>query len=207
MFWGCLFALLSCTSSPMLPLSRRFKVIWVAFPSVTSGVNGVEDAAEDGVKVMDSCPVRPWELGKTWGKSVVLQLPSTSYFLHVFCHPKKKKTGHGFGGTHCDHWNVEDFHLILRGKNLSHLGKATLKLQMCESSPPQTPNGVIWKDVHWYLTRFNISISMTICEQIDNCSLAALPRTLPGAFFQRCQIVWKIARGWQRWKNCGIEAS
>ena len=72
---------------------------------------------------------------------------------------------------------------------------------------PQTPNGVIWKDVHWYLTRFNISISMTICEQIDNCSLAALPRTLPGAFFQRCQIVWKIARGWQRWKNCGIEAS
>lgn len=91
MFWGCLFALLSCTSSPMLPLSRRFKVIWVAFPSVTSGVNGVEDAAEDGVKVMDSCPVRPWELGKTWGKSVVLQLPSTSYFLHVFCHEKKNR--------------------------------------------------------------------------------------------------------------------
>lgn len=91
MFWGCLFALLSCTSSPMLPLSRRFKVIWVAFPSVTSGVNGVEDAAEDGVKVMDSCPVRPWELGKTWGKSVVLQLPSTSYFLHVFCHEKKNQ--------------------------------------------------------------------------------------------------------------------
>lgn len=122
MFWGCLFALLSCTSSPMLPLSRKFKVIWVAFPSVTSGVNGVEDAAEDDVKVMDNCPVRPWELGKTWGKSVVLQLPSTSYFLHVFCH-EKKKTGHGFGGTHCDHWNAEDVHLILRGKNLSHLRK------------------------------------------------------------------------------------
>ena len=48
----------------MLPLSRRFKVIWVAFPSVTNGVNGVEDAAEDGVKVMDNCPGSPLVLGK-----------------------------------------------------------------------------------------------------------------------------------------------
>ncbi len=71
----------------------------------------------------------------------------------------------------------------------------------------------------WYVERFelisdkvHISISMMTCEQIDNFSLEAakslaLPRTLPGAFFQRCQIVWKIAQGWQRWKNSGIEAS
>ena len=91
MFWGCLLALLSCISCPMLPLSRKFKVIWVAFPSETSGVNGVEDAAEDGVKVMDSCPVRPWELGKhvkLHGFAVALHL---LVFTFIFCHEKQNR--------------------------------------------------------------------------------------------------------------------
>ncbi len=144
MCWVCFFALLSCTSSPMLPLSRRFKVIWVAFPSVTNGVNGVEDAAEDGVKVMDNCPGSPLVLGKHEKLRGFAVAMLGFWYLSVLvfmCFFATQKPGHGFGATHCNHWNVEDVHIILRGKNLSHLGKAkknVVETPDVRATPPQT---------------------------------------------------------------------